>query len=351
MNPITTLPLRKLEIHKGPNHTDKSNTTLVVEGVPAGPSVISTALLTYPDKFNDSAVRAWFAQFGEIKSLTFEKSTKQVVLVYHDHDSASQAWNDPRPIFENRFVRVWWKKSEGTDIPAKQQDHPAPDLELVKEQARKAQIEHEEKQKRKLELEKKREELERQRVELLEMQKRERERLLEKVRRAKEKNDVNTEGSMTTTTPTATGEQVNGHSTDTSSRKEQLQKMLTDLQNQVSSLRQTFLTQANALNIPPSEYTLSDNRGKPTFRGHSYRSRSFRPRARGSSSRSLDLRPKAIQISNVLRTSHETDVREHLIMNYSNAITEPTHDSLIITFKERYEAEDVSLTFSIQTLI
>lgn len=60
-------------------------------------------------------------------------------------------------------------------------------------------------------------------------------------------------------------------------------------------------------------------------------------------SRSLDLRPKSIHVAGILGTKHETPIREWLIMNCSHAIVETApKDSLIINFKERYEAEEVA---------
>ena len=130
------------------------------------------------------------------------------------------------------------------------------ELEIAKEAAKKAQREHEEKQRKKEELEKKRDELERQRVELEERQKREREKLMEKIRRAEEKGNEKAKGVVTTATTTeqrqndeavdppaddapkteSTNEATELHEQngETSERKAQLQKMLADLQNQVS---------------------------------------------------------------------------------------------------------------------
>ena len=37
-----TPPVSKIEIHKGPNFTDKTNKTLIVEGIPAGISLFNS---------------------------------------------------------------------------------------------------------------------------------------------------------------------------------------------------------------------------------------------------------------------------------------------------------------------
>jgi hypothetical protein len=67
-------------------------------------------------------------------------------------------------------------------------------------------------------------------------------------------------------------------------------------------------------------------------------------RGRGGSSRSLDLRPKSILVPGVIGTDKETAVREWVILNCANAECETSVDDekgLLITFRERYEAEEV----------
>jgi RNA-binding protein 26 len=204
---------------------------------------------------NEPTIREWFSQFGSLNQIIVDPSWGKAVLVYADHDSAAKAWNDPRPVFSNRFVKIWWKKS---DVPQESQNLSGGivdqvELEIAREAAKKAQREHEEKQRRKEELEQKREELERQRVELLERQRVERERLMEKIKRAEEKARDKARGVITSASPATTtvtesstekktinGAEKTGEtpaadavSGDDSARKAHLQKMLTDLQNQV----------------------------------------------------------------------------------------------------------------------
>lgn len=241
------------------------------------------------ENFNEPAIRGWFSQFGPLNQVTIDHTWGKAILIYADYDSAAKAWNDPRPVFSNRFVKIWWKKTPHTTTP------PLPtagnghlsgaivdqvELEIARETAMKAQREHEEKQKRKEELERKKGELERQRVELVDRQKKEREKLMEKIRRAEERakeksmevgkvasvsaspQEVQKDVSVTpvpedvpkketTNGAAVTSEQ---QTEEPSERKAQLQKMLTDLQNQVpprSSTITPFNSQAKALNIPP----------------------------------------------------------------------------------------------------
>jgi hypothetical protein len=113
--------------------------------------------------------------------------------------------------------------------------------------------------------------------------------------------------------------------------------------------------QAEALNIPPSEYSippLSDPSTRTkTLRGGTRGRGTYPPRgatrgrgARGGSSRSLDLRPRSILVPGVVGTEKETSVREWVIMNYADAICEVSTDDdkgMIVKFRERYEAEEV----------
>jgi hypothetical protein len=206
------------------------------------------------DKFNEPSIREWFGQFGPLKEVTIDQSWGKAILVYEDYDSAAKAWNDPRPVFSNRFVKIWWKKSE-TAEPVDKLSSGIVDqveLEVAREAARKAQKEHEEKQRRKLELEKTKDELEKKRLELVEKQKAERERLMEKIRLAEEKAKEKARGVVNSATITqksesatpatespGSGNSVNGEvpkeseNVEESSRKAQLQKMLSDLQLQV----------------------------------------------------------------------------------------------------------------------
>jgi RNA-binding protein 26 len=201
------------------------------------------------DKMNELTIREWFSQFGPLNQVIIDPAWGKAILVYADYDSAAKAWNDPRPVFSNRFVKIWWKKTENSasEPPSEKLSGAIVDqveLEIAREAAAKAQKEHEEKQRRKEELEKKREELERQRLELVEKQRVERERLLEKIKRAEEKAKEKARGVVNSAAVSTTKEdvekknvkeasteevQANGHD----DRKAHLQKMLSDLQNQV----------------------------------------------------------------------------------------------------------------------
>src|ERR1700737_580726 len=156
---------------------------------------------------NETTIRGWFSQFGKITQIIVDTSWQKAILVYSDYESACKAWNDPRPVFDNRFVKIWWRKTEAMDQSlSRSNSNPNAqlsgtivdevELEIARESAKKAQKEHEEKQRRKEELEKKKEELERQRVQLEERQRIEREKLMEKIRRAEERAKAKAAGQQ-----------------------------------------------------------------------------------------------------------------------------------------------------------
>jgi hypothetical protein len=211
---------------------------------------------------NEGIIRGWFSQFGTLKEIIVDSSWGKAILVYADYESAAKAWNDPRPVFDNRFVKIWWKKTDAMELSGGIVDQV--ELEVAREAAKKAQREHEEKQRRKEELERKKEELERQRVELVERQRVEREKLMEKIRRAEEKgkgkqgpqetatrqavaqgqvqpahgqeNGVVTSASEASAQPANASVPPTNVSTDETSRKAHLEKMLSDLKSQVPPL-------------------------------------------------------------------------------------------------------------------
>lgn len=95
--------------HQGPVH-DRSYTTIVVEQIPE-------------DKFNEETVRRFFAEFGSIAQVTMQPYKRLAIVVYDDHDAAQAAYDSPRVVFENRFVKVYWYRPE--NLPRPPNNHPA----------------------------------------------------------------------------------------------------------------------------------------------------------------------------------------------------------------------------------
>lgn len=82
----------------GPTY-DRSNTTLVVEHIPE-------------DNFTEEDVRGFFSNFGSIIEVQLHAYKRLAIIKYEDHDAASRAYNSPKAIFDNRFVKLYWHKPD-----------------------------------------------------------------------------------------------------------------------------------------------------------------------------------------------------------------------------------------------
>ena len=93
--------------YNGPNH-DHSITTIVVEQIPE-------------EHFDEQAVRGFFSTFGSIGEVTMQPYKRLAIVKYDDYGSARRAYDSPKVIFDNRFVKVYWYKPENADaagVPA-----------------------------------------------------------------------------------------------------------------------------------------------------------------------------------------------------------------------------------------
>jgi RNA recognition motif-containing protein len=81
----------------GPSR-DRTNTTLVIEQIPQ-------------ENFTEESVRKFFSSFGAIVDVQMQTYKRLAVIKYDTHDAAKRAYNSPKPIFDNRFVKVYWYKS------------------------------------------------------------------------------------------------------------------------------------------------------------------------------------------------------------------------------------------------
>lgn len=102
--------------HMGPSR-DRTNTTLVVENIPQ-------------DKLTDAAIREFFAIFGNITSVEIHPLKHLAIVNFESWEMAKQAYESPAPIFDNRFVKVFWYKSDAdilsTDHGSNARSHSAP---------------------------------------------------------------------------------------------------------------------------------------------------------------------------------------------------------------------------------
>ena len=88
----------------GPNH-DRSISRIVVEQIPE-------------EKFAEEAVREFFAEFGVIEEVTLQPYKRLAIVKYSDYTSARAAYDSPKVIFDNRFVKVYWYKPGSLPTPS-----------------------------------------------------------------------------------------------------------------------------------------------------------------------------------------------------------------------------------------
>ncbi|KAI5288616.1 hypothetical protein KEM52_001093, partial [Ascosphaera acerosa] len=344
--------------HVGPSE-DRTNTTIVVEHIP-------------DEKCNEEAVREFFSQFGTITEVTLTLQRRLALVKYDTYASARRAWESPKVIFDNRFVKVYWYRPPppDRDTPMSGADDAAPatppiDIEQIQKQQAEAQRLYEEKLAKREEMEKARLELEKQKEELLRRQAEERARLLEKIK-AKEAaskkaaSATNSEGSVAASPAISNGNGAGNGSVNASAGGS----------GQTQALRaQLALLEAEAKSLG-----IDPNQEQPSFRGRGsyragYRGRgsprgrggydtaatAFRggiggvrgrgaSRARGTVLR-LDNRPKRVAISGVALTPEKEEALRFFLMGvgeYDGIQRNPARaDSVIISFKERYVAEQL----------
>ncbi|KAF8423092.1 hypothetical protein EV426DRAFT_717743 [Tirmania nivea] len=183
----------------GPNY-DKSNSTLVVEHIPE-------------DKLDENSIKTFFGQFGTVVEVGVQSWKKLATVKFERWDGAKRAYDSPAPIFDNRFVKVFWYKppvdvgarianpsvggaggvpgasrAGGSPPPqlSKLADEEEPlDMEEFKRKTEEAQKAHEEKMRKKKEYEEKMRELEKKKEELLKMEMEQKRILIEKLAKRK----------------------------------------------------------------------------------------------------------------------------------------------------------------------
>ncbi|KAF3918733.1 hypothetical protein AA313_de0209788 [Arthrobotrys entomopaga] len=162
---------------------DPSNKALVIESIP-------------DDKLDEQSVRSYFATFGTIESVDIKPEKKLAIVRFHSQDDARKAHSSPEPIFNNRFVKVYWMKAEGGKPPIQHQMHPQEnqsvhqeqesdemeiDMEDFQKKQGEAQKAYEEKQAKKKDIDDQAKRLEELKVDLLRRQEEEKKKLLAKL--------------------------------------------------------------------------------------------------------------------------------------------------------------------------
>ena len=300
----------------GPNH-NRSITTVVVEQIPE-------------DRFEENTVRDFFSDFGTVTDITMQPYKRLALVKYNDYDAAKRAYDSPKVIFDNRFVKVYWYNPNTLPTPlsngkpvgkaASSKEEEAPfDKEEFEKQATAAQKKLEEKKAKMKEMDAKRQALERQKEELAQKQTEETRRLEEKLAL---KGAVDGDTTMADATTTISTNETNGpDDTKVSAHTKALREKVAELEAEAKSL---------GLDSALSDYTprgRGRGRGRGSYRGWEGFAAPFRgsPRGRGgfrgrvaSSGYNLDLRTKKVAVSGVeFDDSKDEALRQYLLVSFT----------------------------------
>lgn len=294
----------------GPNH-DRSITTIVVEQIPE-------------EKFDEGSVREFFSEFGSILEVTMQPYKRLALVKYDDYMAARGAYESPKVIFDNRFVKVYWYKpgtlptppSTGKPLATPSAEEPAFDKEEFERNAAAAQKKLEEKKAQLKNMDAKRQALEKQKEELAQKQAEEKRKLLEKLKAKGVSSDdtamANTETNGTNGTDDS---KVSAHT-------KALREKVAELEAEAKSL---------GLDSALSDYTprgRGRGRGRGSYRGWEgfagrgagYDSSRGRGRGafgtRGGGKYNLDNRTKKVGVSGIEFTPERDEaLRQHLLVS------------------------------------
>lgn len=329
--------------YNAPIH-DRTQTKVVVECIPE-------------ENFEEEQVRKFFSQFGKIEEVTMMPYKRLAVVKFDSWFSANAAWNSPKVIFDNRFVKVFWYKddrhadilktevkkvkressvmndSAAVSATGSAEGHEVDfDMEEFNRKQGEAQKIYEEKKRQKQALEKQRGELDKRQKELQARQEAEKQRLLAKLG-ASSKNSAKSAAE-------GTGTQDKGDQGSNSSAQTQaLRATLAKLQEEAKE----FGLDPNA--EPEDDFTISTYNSAYSShnpgRGGYYRGRaSYAPRGSYRGGRggvvnrhaayaaySLDNRPKRVAISGVDFSAPAKDeaLRQHLFVSLSKPYPSKRH--------------------------
>lgn len=298
----------------GPNH-DRSITTVVVEQIPE-------------ENFDEKAVRGFFADFGTIQEVTMQAYKRLALVKYEDYYSAKRAYESPKVIFDNRFVKVYWYNPDtmttptngkvGSPTTPSKPEEPAFDKEKFERDSQAAQKKLEERKALQRETEAKRLEIEKAKEEL-ERKKAEEKRKLEEKLKAKGMSleDIGLKPGSEAPKQTGPGDGKTSAQTEA-------------LRAQVAALEKEALE----MGIDPSNLDPLPSRGRGRgrggrgsyrgwegFRGDSprgaYRGRGSFRGARGGGAYNLDNRTRKIKVEGVVFDDEKDEgLRHHLIVSF-----------------------------------
>ncbi|KAF3041950.1 hypothetical protein E8E12_008582 [Didymella heteroderae] len=296
---------------------DRTNTTIVVEQIPE-------------ENFNEEDVREFFGKFGTILDVQMQAYKRLAVVKYVTHDAANAAYISPKAIFDNRFVKVYWHKSDAdlgpqrthNDFDADGEEDSYRDTEMlgpeeIERRQAEAQKAFEERRKKEEEAAAKAEEVDRKLQETN----------AEILRIRRELAKVSGEGDRDI--------------------EEDFSKDLATLQAEAENL----FAQQDAAADSWRGSSRGGYRGAYRGRGYAARARGFRGGYRGrgpfagvrTGVKRLDNRPRRIAIRDVEPGSRKDEALRQYLFNVPDIVSTEQHPEnpgvLVINFDERYQAE------------
>ena len=302
----------------GPNY-DRSITTIVVEQIPE-------------EKFDDQSVRTFFSDFGNIEDVTMQPYKRLALVKFDNYTGAKRAYESPKVIFDNRFVKVYWYKPGTLDTqpPSSKITASSPTLSTAQcqtfnrtkfdQDAQTAQKKLEEKKAQLKDVEMKRQTLEKRTEELAVKQAEEKRRLLEKLSAKGACEGI--DQSMVHAKPNGADELDDGN---VSAHTKALREKVAELEAEAKSLGLY-----SALTESPSSATRGRGRGRgrgsyrgwegfagragyDTFRGGT-RGRGYF-RGRGGGAYNLDNRTKKVGVTGVAFDNQKDEaLRQYLLV-------------------------------------
>lgn len=285
------------------------------------------------ENFDEQAVREFFSTFGNIQEVQMQAYKRLALVKYDTWASAKKAYESPKVIFDNRFVKVYWYRPESAQSPrpgangaakagsptsAQSPGDTQSNLDEIKRKQEELQKAHEEKMKKIKETEDSKRELEKRKEELLRSQAEEKRKLMERLA-AKTGRDASPPSSSSPGVPGSDSDKHTAADNGTpekkpSSQTEALKAQLAALEAEALSLG----IDASALDNPHG--STGRGRGRGTYRGRGgyiprgrggydpsrgggYRGRGSTPYAwaagRGGGANKLDNRTKKVAVSGV----------------------------------------------------
>jgi RNA-binding protein 26 len=308
---------------------DKTKSTVVVENIPE-------------ENFIEEQVREFFAQYGNILEVSMQPYKRLAIVKYDNWAAANAAWKSPKVIFDNRFVKVYWYKQDGSNLPTstpligsngrktgtpngtngspaaegldadEAMDWDPEEFARKQEEAQKA---HDEKAAKKAEVEKQKAELEKRQKELLAKQQEEKQRLLAKLSAATAASsggDTSTEATNGTPKPTNQSDALRAQLALLEEEAKQL-----GLDPEAAEQEQPYWASRGGRGRGRGSFSGYAPRG---YRGSTYRGRGGAPTPAPHAAYaqfSLDNRPRKVAISGVDFTASEKDeaLRQHLFVS------------------------------------